>query len=70
MARAKRIEKSPEDERAFAGVAMRIDPETELRLDRAALAKSTPTHRVKRAAVARDALLRGLDAIEAEIAGR
>jgi hypothetical protein len=55
------------DERQFRGVAVRIDRELELRLDRLALALSSPEKREKRAKAARAALLRGLESFEREL---
>jgi hypothetical protein len=55
------------DARLFRGVAVRTDEALELRLDRLAMLLSTPGGRVKRAQAAREAMLRGLDALEREI---
>lgn len=55
------------DERKFRGVAVRTDDELELRLDRVAVLLSRPEKRAKRTEAARAALLRGLDALEAEM---
>lgn len=55
------------DARLFRGVAVRTDEALELRLDRLAMLMSTPENRTKRAQAAREAMLRGLDVMEAEI---
>lgn len=51
----------------FHGVSVRTDDGDDLRLDRLALALSTPSKRATKAAAARTAMLAGLDALEARL---